>query len=69
MQYYTLEKYSALCRGKVFNYQYVSLQKIIYVPLRRTRDIAGVTSGAGGAWAPLAEILEEQKFESKREER
>ena len=30
--------------------------------------IAGVTSGAGGAWAPLAEILEEQKFESKSEE-
>ena len=35
-------------------------------------DIAGVTSGAGGAWGPLAEILrslEEQKFESKREEK
>ena len=29
---------------------------------------AGITSGAGGAWAPLAEILEEQKFESKSEE-
>ena len=30
--------------------------------------IAGVTSGAGGAWDPLAKILEEQKFESKSEE-
>ena len=35
------------------------------------KTIAGVTSGAGGAWAPLAEILsslEEQKFVSKSEE-
>ena len=38
----------------------------------RGRYIAGVTSGAGGALAPLAEILrslEEQKFELKREEK
>ena len=31
-------------------------------------NIAGVTSGVGAAWASLAEILEEQKFESKSEE-
>ena len=31
-----------------------------------TLNIAGVTSRAGGAWAPLAEILEEQKL-SQRE--
>ena len=36
---------------------------------RACGNIAGVTSGAGGTWPPLSEILEEQKFESKREER
>ena len=32
------------------------------------RGISGVTSGAEGAWAPLPDISEEQKFVSKSEE-
>ena len=36
-----------------------------YTHAQTRTHIAGVTSGAAGAWTPLAEILEEQKFESK----
>ena len=47
---------------------YVLMFKLLSIIRLLPIVIAGITSGAGGGWAPLTEILEEQKFESTSEE-